>query len=208
MSAAVTPLKFEPPEVPEDYARAGYYALLARLFYSSPDAALLETIGGAEEIAGGAGQSPLADAWNRLGAAARATDAVAARLEYDEIFVGTGKAEVTPYATYYLAEAGREKILVRLRGELAELGLARSEAAREPEDHFAGLLDVMRHLILLGSDDAALQNQAAFFGRYLAPACPRFCSAISECAKADFYRHVAHFDSAFFIVETEAMKMF
>jgi TorA maturation chaperone TorD len=208
MSAMVTPLEFKPPEVPEDNARAGYYALLARLFYSSPDAALLETIAGADEIASGAEQSALADAWNRLAAAARATDTEAARLEYDEIFVGTGKAEVTPYATYYLAEAGREKILVRLRGELAELGLARSGAAREPEDHFAGLLDVMRHLILLGSDDAALQNQAAFFGRYLAPACPRFCNAISESARADFYRHVAHFASAFFIVETEAMKVF
>ncbi|HEY6720378.1 MAG TPA: molecular chaperone TorD family protein [Burkholderiales bacterium] len=208
MSATVTSLEFKPPEVPEDNARAGYYALLARLFYSSPDAALLETIAGADEIASGAEQSALADAWNKLAAAARAMDAEAARLEYDEIFVGTGKAEVTLYATYYLAEAGREKILVRLRDELAELGLARSEAAREPEDHFAGLLDVMRHLILLGSDDAALQNQAAFFGRYLAPACPRFCRAISENAKANFYKHVAHFASAFFTVETEAMKVF
>ena len=74
----------------------------------------------------------------------------------------------------------------RLRGELAELGLARSEAAHEPEDHFAGLLDVMRHLILLGSDDAALQKQQAFFGRYIAPACTRFCSAISENANLPF----------------------
>ena len=50
MSATLTPLKFQPPEVPEDGARAGYYALLARLFYSGPAAALLATIGGADEI--------------------------------------------------------------------------------------------------------------------------------------------------------------
>ena len=68
MSATVTPLKFQPPEVPEDKARAGYYALLARLFYAGPDAALLATIGRADEIAGGAEQSALAGAWNLSGA--------------------------------------------------------------------------------------------------------------------------------------------
>ena len=123
MSATLTPLKFQPPEVPEDGARAGYYALLARLFYSGPDTALLATIGGADEIAFGAEQSALADAWNKLSAAARVMEAEAARLEYDEILVGTGKAEVTPYASYYLADTGREKILARLRGEL-EIGRA------------------------------------------------------------------------------------
>lgn len=208
MSATVTSLKFQQPEVPEDKARAGYYALLARLFYAGPDAQLLSTIANADEIVAGAEQSALASAWTALATAARAMDPEAARLEYDELFVGTGKAEVTPYASYYLAETGREKILARLRGELAGLGLARAQGAHEPEDHLAGLLDVMRHLILLGSDDAALQKQQAFFGRYIAPACGRFCSAISETAKANFYKHVAHFASAFFVVETEALKVF
>jgi TorA maturation chaperone TorD len=208
VSAAVTPLKFQPLEVPEDNARAGYYALLARLFYSGPDAALLATIGGADEIASGAEQSALADAWNKLAAAARVMEADAACLEYDELFVGTGKAEVTPYASYYLTETGREKILARLRGELAGWGLARSEGAHEPEDHFAGLLDVMRHLILLGSDDAALQKQQAFFGRYIAPAYEKFCDAVGKSEKANLYKRVGAFARAFFVVEAEALKVF
>jgi len=208
MSATVTPLKFQPPEVPEDQARAGYYALLARLFYSGPDAALLETIAGADGIAGGAEQSALAGAWNKLAVAARAMNAQAARLEYDEIFVGTGKAEVTPYATYYLAETGREKILARLRGELAGLGLARAEKSREPEDHMAGLFDVMRHLISLGSGDAALQEQQAFFDRYIARSYPAFYGAIAKSEKANFYKHVARFAEAFLVVESEALKVF
>ena len=83
MSATVTPLKLQPPESPEDKARAGYYALLARLFYSGPDAALLATIGGADEVASGAEQSALADAWNKLAAAARAMEAEATRLAHD-----------------------------------------------------------------------------------------------------------------------------
>ncbi|HTF14657.1 MAG TPA: molecular chaperone TorD family protein [Burkholderiales bacterium] len=208
MSATVTPLKFQAPEVPEDKARAGYYALLARLFYSGPDAALLATIGETGEIASGAEQSALADAWNKLAAAARVMEAEAARLEYDQLFIGTGKAEVTPYASYYLAETGREKILARLRGELVGLGLARSEGAHEPEDHMAGLFDVMRHLISLGSEDAALQKQQGFFDRYIARSFPGFCDAISKSEKANFYKHVAHFALAFFLVESEALKVF
>jgi len=204
----VTPLKFQAPEVPEDKARAGYYALLARLFYSGPDAALLATIGETGEIASGAEQSALADAWNKLAAAARVMEAEAARLEYDQLFIGTGKAEVTPYASYYLAETGREKILARLRGELVGLGLARSEGAHEPEDHMAGLFDVMRHLISLGSEDAALQKQQGFFDRYIARSFPGFCDAISKSEKANFYKHVAHFALAFFLVESEALKVF
>lgn len=208
MSATVTPLKFQAPEVPEDKARAGYYALLARLFYSGPDATLLATIGETGEIASGAEQSALADAWNKLAAAARVMEAEAARLEYDQLFIGTGKAEVTPYASYYLAETGREKILARLRGELVGLGLARSEGAHEPEDHMAGLFDVMRHLISLGSEDAALQKQQGFFDRYIARSFPGFCDAISKSEKANFYKHVAHFALAFFLVESEALKVF
>ncbi len=119
-----------------------------------------------------------------------------------------GKAEVTPYASYYLAETGREKILARLRGELAGWGLARSGGAREPEDHIAGLFDVMRHLISLGSEDAALRMQRGFFDRYIARSYPGFCAAISKSKKANFYKHVAHFAESFLVVETEALKVF
>ena len=190
----------------EDRARAGYYALLARLYYSGPDAALLGTIAGADEIAHDPG-SGLAGAWNALVAAAAAMDAEAARLEHDEVFVGVGKAEVTPYASYYLSETGREKILVRLRQQLAEMGLARAGSAREPEDHFAGLFEVMRHLIS-DPDDAALQKQKRFFAQFIAPAYAPFCIAISECPNANFYKHVARFSRQFLDIESECIKVF
>jgi len=208
VSATVTPLKFSPPEVPEDQARAGYYALLARLFYAGPDAGLLSAIANAAEIVSGGEQSALAGAWNALASAARATDAEAARLEYDGLFVGTGKAEVTPYASFYLVETGREKILVRLRDELAGLGLTRAERALEPEDHVAGLFDAMRYLISRGSEDAALQQQQAFFDTYIAGAYQAFCNAISASEKSNFYKHVARFAEAFLVVESEALKVF
>jgi len=208
MTANVTPLRFQPPEVPEDQARAGYYALLARLFYAGPDAGLLAAIADAGEIAAGDGPSTLAGAWNKLALAARAMDADAARLEYDQLFVGTGKAEVTPYASFYLTETGREKILVRIRAELASLGLGRAERALEPEDHIAALFDAMRYLISLGSGDAALRQQQDFFDRYIARAYQGLCAAISASEKSNFYKHVARFADAFLTVESEALKVF
>lgn len=208
MSASVTPLKFRPPEIPEDQARAGYYALLARLFYAGPDAGLLAAIADADEIVTGSEQSALAAAWKALASAARAADAEAARLEYDQLFVGTGKALVTPYASFYLVATGREKILVRLRDELARLGLGRTERALEPEDHVAGLFDTMRYLISMSSEDAALQQQQAFFGTYIAGSYGAFCTAISASEKSNFYKHVARFAEAFLMVESEALKVF
>jgi TorA maturation chaperone TorD len=208
MSATVTPLAFQPPEVPEDKAREGYYALLGRLFYAGPDAALLAAIAGGDEIAHEGGQSALGGAWNLLARAARATEPEAAQLEYDGLFVGTGKAEITPYATHYLAETGREKILVRLKGELTALGLSRAESAHEPEDHMAALLEIMRYLISMGSDDVALQEQQGFFDRYIARSYPVFFDAIARSEKANFYKHVARFGEAFLAVETEALKVF
>ena len=208
MSATVTPLKFSPPEVPEDQARAGYYALLARLFYAGPDAGLLAAIANADEIVSGGEQSALAGAWKALASAAGAADAEAARLEYDELFIGTGKAAVTPYASFYLAATGREKILVRLRDELASLGLKREGRALEPEDHVAGLFDTMRYLISMGSGDAALQQQQGFFDRYIAGSYRGFCGAVSASEKSNFYKHVAHFADTFLVVESEALKVF
>lgn len=207
MSAA-TPLPFQQPEAPEDQARAGYYALLARLFYASPDAALLESMARADEIVASDGESALATAWNALAAAARAMDAEAARVEYDELFVGTGKSEVTLYTSFYLVEAGREKILARLRAELAGMGLERTERALEPEDHVAGLFDAMRYLISLGSNDAALRKQQEFFDCYIARSHERLCAAISASQKSNFYKPVARFAEAFLAVESEAMKVF
>src|SRR5262245_63622636 len=104
MTATVTPLTFQPPEIPEEQARAGYYALLARLYYAGPDAELLAAIGGAEDAVATGEQSALTSTWSALAAAAKAMDAEAAQDEYERLFVGTGKAEVTPYATFYLAE--------------------------------------------------------------------------------------------------------
>ncbi len=209
MNGQTIPLKITQPVVEEDSARADVYALIARLFYAGPDAALLAAVAvaGAGEIAGEAETAPLAAAWRALGAAAAAMDAEAAREEYDHVFVGTGKAEITPYASHYLAESMQERVLVRLRDTLTEMGLAKNQSAAEYEDHFSGLCEVMRHLIAAGSSDVAVQEQKMFFMEYLAPWYAVFCASVMASPDTDFYKHVAGFTKAFLDVEVGSFDM-
>ena len=190
----------------EDQARANFYALIARLFYAGPDAALLAAIAGGGEIAGANPTAPLPTAWRALSAAAAAADCEAARLEYENVFVGTGKAEITPYVTHYLPKSTKENVLVGLRSELAELGLARAQGVTEYEDHFSGLCEVMRHLVFF-APDAALQKQKSFFLMYLIPCYANVCAAVTASPNTNFYKHVARFTKAFLDVEAESYDL-
>jgi TorA maturation chaperone TorD len=200
-------LAYSQPRLQEEEGRANFYALLARLFYAGPDAALLAAISRADELVAEGSRVALADAWNALAAASVAVDAESAQLEYDAVFVGTGKAPVTPYASFYLVETGREKLLAGLREALDAMGLARAEGAHEPEDHIAGLCDVMRLLIAAGADEEALAEQRMFFNRYLRGSYPALCDAVEACDAADYYRSVARFARAFMDVEVESFEM-
>ena len=184
---------------PEEQARANFYGLLARLFYSPPDAALLEGIGG-ETLEG-----DLAEPWQGLKSAAAGADPEAVREEYESAFIGTGKAPVTLYTTAYLIRYSNEAPLAELRGELARLGLARRAETREPEDHIAALCDVMRHLV--AKQNAALEEQRRFFNRWIAPAIDPLCGAIERSDRTAFYKPVARFANAFLTLERLAFEM-
>jgi TorA maturation chaperone TorD len=206
MNAQISAPELTATLLQEDRARADFYALISRLFYAGPDAGLLAAIAGADEITGEAENISLAGSWKSLIAAAAAMDAEAAQEEYDSVFVGTGKAEITPYVALYLAESMKENVLVRLRAELAALGLERDRRAVEYEDHFAGLCEVMRHLIFIASD-GAVQEQKAFFMRYLVPCYASFCDTVKASPNTNFYKHVARFTKAFLDVETASFEI-
>lgn len=190
----------------EDRARAELYAVLARLFFSAPDRSLLDAIGGSEGMFGGPATA-LGAAWNTLATAARRADPDALRTEFDSLFIGVGKAEVTPYCSYYATPVGRERIVVALRDELRELGLARTGETHEPEDHVAALCEVMRHLASAGSDEAALSLQKQFFLRYISPAYMQLTDAILDVDSSGFYQAAARVMRAFFDVEAQSFDM-
>jgi len=197
------PLNFVLTLPPEEVARANFYGLLARLFYAPPDAALLETLAGAEGI--DAEDGGIGAAWEALRDAAAQTDAGTVHQEYDDVFVGTGKAPVTLYTTAYSIRYASETPLAKLRGDLTALGLGRREGADEPEDHIAALCDVMRHLIAVQKRD--LPGQSVFFKRWIAPTAGPLCDAAAAHPKTSFYKAVARFAKAFFDIEQSAFEM-
>jgi TorA maturation chaperone TorD len=198
------PLKFEKPDQGEETARADLYGLLATLFYAPPSQALLDTIAGARSE----GEGLLEQAWAALVTACQSAREEDVRIEYDQLFIGVGKPEVMLFGSYYLTGFLMEKPLVELRHDLERLGLERSNAMAESEDHVAALCEVMRYLI--ASDDvlnANLASQQAFFAAHMQPWVMQFCETLAGNASAKFYRPVAQLAKAFFEVEMQAFDM-
>ena len=194
------------PLAPEDRARADFYALLARLYADSPDAALLAAIANADRIAG---DSPFATAWNRLRDASGAMDAEAAAQEYTDLFIGVGKSEVNLHASHWLAGAMMERPLVDLRADLARLGLARRADVTMLEDHLSALCETMRLLIAgsPGTPPRDVATQKAFFERHVGAWVFACCNAIRESAIANYYVHVAEFTDKYMALDRDALAM-
>jgi len=204
---AMQPIAFASDADAEELARAEVYGLLAALFYAPPDAALHEQFQVAVTEAPVAGAF-LEAGWSDLVAAARRLDPAQIAREFDTLFQGVGKPEVFLYGSYYLAGKLNEKPLVALRHSLRELGLARSEAMNETEDHIASLCEVMRYLI--AGEDAGVSNLAAqrlFFDAHLRGWVDSLCTAIEAHPSADFYAALARFTRDFFAVERQAFDL-
>jgi TorA maturation chaperone TorD len=196
-------MQFVRTPVPEDQARANFYGLLSRLFYAPPDAGLLAALGSADELE--ADDDALARAWSELCAAAAAGDVETLRDEFETTFVGTGKAPITLYASAYSIRYSNETPLAQLRGELAELGLARRSDAGEPEDHIAALCDVMRHLT--AQQQADLSTQKQFFDRWIRPSYEPLCAAIERAQLGSFYHAAGRLAKTFFSLEQAGFEM-
>ena len=123
-------------------------------------------------------------------------------LEYDEIFVGTGQAPISLYASHYLSESWREHTLVNLRGYLTSIGLSRLETAHEPEDHLAALCDTMRLLILRNTAES-VGEQAIFFNTYIAPWYASLVHTIRQEPRAQFYQSVSAWLMTFLDIEKQ-----
>lgn len=189
----------------EEQARADFYGVLGRLFYAPPDAALLAALAQAGPLAGDDPGAPLALAWNALRKAAAGADADAVRDEFEAVFVGTGKAEVTPYTSAYTVKSAVDNPLVDIRDFMARHGIARRADAFEPEDHVAALCDVMRFLIV--ESRAPLDEQRRFFEAFLGGGALLLCDAIDRSQRTVFYRKVAGVARAFLEVEHAALDM-
>ncbi len=187
----------------EERLRADCYALLARLLMAPPDAELLQQL-----AAVGASGSPLGDALGALAEAARKTTSEQADEEYLNLFIGVGSGELKPFASYYLTGFLNEKPLAKLRQDMAELGIARAEDVKEPEDHVAALCEMMAGLITGAFGDAAdLETQREFFDRQLAGWASRFFQDLEAAKTSDFYVPVGQIGKLFVEIESAAFGM-
>ncbi len=191
----------------EEIARAEVYGLLAQLYQAPPAPELLANLRVAATEAPVAGAF-LEEPFRQLVGAARACSDAAVADEFEALFGGVGKPEVWAYGSHYLSGFLNDKPLVRLRSDLAALGLGRDESRAETEDHIAYLCEVMRYLI--AGDDVAVANltqQQRFFAAHLQRWVERLCEAIAAQPRAEFYRAVALFTQAFMNVEAQGFDL-
>ncbi|HEY6896581.1 MAG TPA: molecular chaperone TorD family protein [Rhodocyclaceae bacterium] len=192
MNAALAATEFYPLDA-GDQVRADVYRVLARLFRAAPDGALLDALA---ESASGA-DDELGKHWNALCAAAARHTASELEDEYASLFLGIGEPKVMLYGSWHQAGSLMDMPLARLRDDLAELGFARQEEVREPEDHIAALLEVMAMLV---GDNRPQQTE--FFRRHLASWHGALCQRL-EAEANDFYRAVAGFTRCYLDGEAE-----
>lgn len=205
MSAPIS-IQPQPTWSEEDRARADHYALLARLFHTAPDAALLDALVQAGRSLGGT-EGALPQAWAALAAAASRLPLQDVRDEFDALFVSVSKPVVMTNGSWYITGFLQEEPLAELREDLAELGLGRRQGVTETEDHIAALAEVMRHLVLTGPDEAGLARQQRFFGRHIAPWYADLAAALAKAPGVDFYARVGALLLAFMDIEREAFDM-
>lgn len=187
---------------PVDAARAQEYALLTALLSSAPSSALLAQLAQLCED-----ETPLGRAHAALATAAAATATTAGEVEreYFDLFIGLGRGELLPYASYYLTGFLHERPLSRLRSDLAALGIERVESSFEPEDHAATLCEIMAGFAN-GRFEASAQAQRAFFEKHVASWMGQMFADVERARHARFYRPVGALGGLFLEIEAEAFS--
>jgi TorA maturation chaperone TorD len=179
-----------------DAARAQEYALLANLLSSSPSRALLEQLARLQ-----GDPTPLGCAHGVLAQAASVAADV--EREYFDLFVGLGRGELLPYASYYLTGFLNERPLSRLRHDLGVLGIERVENNFEAEDHAATLCEVMASLAA-ARFPVSPGAQRAFFEKHVSSWMGRLFADMEKADSAEFYRAVGTLGRVFLDIESEA----
>jgi len=188
---------------PEDRARAQLYQLLGALLSAPPSADLLA---GLSSVVGD--DTPVGQASQNLAKLAARTDPVNAEREYNNLFIGLGRGELLPYASYYLTGFLNEKPLADLRSDLMRRGIKINDDVKEPEDHMGTLCEIMAGII---TDEFAcesdLASQKAFFDAHLSKWAELFFTDLEEAQNAVFYAPVGSLGKAFIAVEAQAFAI-
>ena len=180
--------------------RAPVYSLLTGLLVRPPDTAFLQAVANLR-----GDDTEFGRALNQLASAACAIDAAQAEREFNALFIGVTRGELVPYASYYRTGFLHDRPLARVRDDLNRLTLERVPGVVEPEDHIAGLLEVMA--LLCSSPDRSTADQTGFYLTHLAPWARRFFRDLQSAVSARLYRAVAELALAFLEIEDRAVRI-
>jgi len=172
--------------------RADIYNLLAALMRAAPSQAVLTWL--AELETEGEAEQPMTKAWAALSQAAKDHSVEQVAEEYQNLFIGVGRGEVMPFASWHLTGSLMEKPLAHLRSDLIRLGFERNENTKEPEDHIAALCEVMALI-----EGEVAQN--AFFNQHIQPWYPKLIQQIEQAEHSQFYCSVCLVMREFLLIE-------
>jgi TorA maturation chaperone TorD len=187
----------------EDRLRADLYDFLGSLLSAPPPQSLID-----RTAALTGDKSPLGEAVSGLSRVAGVSREKPVRSEFNALFIGLGRGELLPYASYYLTGFLNEKPLAQLRGDMAANGISRAENVYEPEDNIASLMEMMAGMILgrFGAP-AGLDVQRTFWNRHVGSWAGHFYSDLEAAKGSVFYAGVGAVGRVFMEIEREAFRM-
>lgn len=187
----------------EDRLRADLYNFLGLLLARPAGDMLLE-----QTAALSGDDSPLGQAIDGLARVAKASNPKAVEREFNALFIGLGRGELLPFASYYLTGFLNEKPLARLRQDMSALQVTRAENVFEPEDSMASLMETMAGLIVgRFGGSVSLERQKTFFNNHIAPWATHFYTDLEAAKTSVLYASVGAVGREFMAIEREAFRM-
>ena len=187
----------------EDQLRADMYSFLASLLRAEPSADLVKHLASLESD-----DSPIGKSIKTLSKLASSLDLSTIRDEYVKIFIGVGRGEILPFASYYLTGFLKDKPLAKLRNDMKEIGIELADNVKEPEDHIASLFDMMSGLILgKFNKKFSVGEQKDFFNKHLNSWVDLLMRDIESSKIAVFYSPVGTIGREFIEIERSSFSM-
>lgn len=187
----------------EDRMRADLYNYLGLMLSGPPDEMLLVQTA---ELQGD--DSPLGRAITQLARVAKVSKPKGVRSEYNALFIGLGRGELLPFASYYLTGFLNEKPLAALRRDMIAQGIARAPNVFEPEDNIASLMEMMAGMIVgRFGRPATLDQQRDFFNAHVGTWAAHYFSDLQSAKSSVLYASVGAVGSAFMDIEREAFRL-
>ena len=187
----------------EDRMRADLYNFLGVILSRPPDEMLLAQT---KSLVGD--DSELGDAIQSLAKVAALSKPRAVESEFTKLFIGLGRGELLPYASYYLTGFLNEKPLAILRQDMTANGMARAENVFEPEDNIASLMEMLGALIVgRFGKPADLVRQKTFFNKHIGPWAGHFFSDLEGAKNSVFYAPVGTVGRLFMEIEAEVFRL-